>query len=81
MTLRLSALLVWTLAAAAAVFWGLRLMTPAQALPERTQLAGMSPAVTGDLTRLLGAASPVAVAEAALAEWTDVKLFGRPLAS
>jgi general secretion pathway protein C len=65
MTLRISALLVWTLAAAAAMFWGLRLMTPAQVLPERTQLVGMSPAVAGDLTRLLGAAAPVAAAEAA----------------
>lgn len=65
MTLRLSALLVWTLAAAAAVFWGLRLFVPAAPLPERTQLASLSPPVTGDLTRLLGAA-PVAVAEAAV---------------
>lgn len=61
MTLRFSALLVWILAGAAAVFWGMRLLVPATPLPDRTQVATGGPTLRGDLTRLLGA-PPVAPA-------------------
>ncbi|MFG5411457.1 hypothetical protein ABXN37_29195 [Piscinibacter sakaiensis] len=60
MPARWSASLVWALAAALAVFWGLRLFVPAQPVPSQARLAEAGGALAGDLTRLLGAA-PVAV--------------------
>ena len=62
MSSRWSALLVWTVTAGVAVFWALRLFAPSTALPERAQIAAMGPALSGDLSRLLGAA-PVAAAQ------------------
>lgn len=66
MSSRWSALLVWTVTAGVAVFWGLRLLAPATALPERAQVASLGPALSGDLSRLLGAA-PVAAPEQVVA--------------
>ena len=56
MTSRLSALLVWGLVVASAVFWGLRLMGSSAPVPSQAQVAqqGGPPAV--DLSRLLGSA-------------------------
>lgn len=56
MVVRISAWVVWSLAAAAAVFWGLRLFVAPTPVPERAQAVGMAPPLAGDLTRLLGAA-------------------------
>lgn len=69
MTLRFSALLVWILAGAAAVFWGMRLLVPAPPLPDRAQVAATVPMLRGDLTRLLGA--PPVVASPAVAVAPD----------
>lgn len=59
MTSRLTALLVWSLAGAAAVFWALRLLVAPAPVPAQAQLAAAGTALVGDLGRLLGAA-PVA---------------------
>ncbi|HLL17340.1 MAG TPA: type II secretion system protein N [Rubrivivax sp.] len=48
-------LVVWALAAAAALFWGLKLFVKAPPAPPHTQLADASGSARGDLTRLLGA--------------------------
>ena len=59
-------LVVWALAAAAALFWGLKLFVKAPLAPPHTQLADASGSVRGDLTRLLGGdAIPEAPTEAA----------------
>ncbi len=54
---------MWGLAAAAAVFWGVRLWGPSASAPAHTQIARQELMPAGDLTRLLGAA-PVRAAEA-----------------
>ncbi len=64
MIVRLSALVVWILVAAAAVFWGLKMFVVPAPLPAGAQPVGMAPPLAGDLTRLLGAA-PVAAAPVA----------------
>ena len=48
-------LVVWALAAAGALFWGLKLFVKAPAAPAHTQLADAGALARGDLTRLLGA--------------------------
>ena len=60
-------LVVWALAAAAALFWGLKLFVKAPAAPPHTQLTDASAMARGDLTRLLGA-DPVAEAPPEAAE-------------
>ncbi len=61
MVARLCAFVIWALVAAIAVFWGLRLGARAPETPPNAVAAGDSPALRGDLTRLLGA-PPVAAA-------------------
>ena len=48
-------LVVWALAAAGALFWGLKLFVKAPAVPAHTQLAESANLARGDLSRLLGA--------------------------
>lgn len=62
MVARLCAFVIWALVAAIAVFWGLRLGARAPETPPNAVAAGDSPALRGDLTRLLGA-PPVAAAQ------------------
>lgn len=62
MSARWSALLVWALAAASAVVWGLRLFTTATPVPAQAQVAATSAPLAGDLTRLFGAPAPVLAA-------------------
>jgi general secretion pathway protein C len=62
MTSRLSALLVWGLAVASAVFWGLRLMGSPAPVPAQAQVALHGGLPAGDLSRLLGAAPAVVTA-------------------
>lgn len=58
--------MVWALAAAGALFWGLKLFVKAPSAPPHTQLASADGLAGGDLTRLLGAeAAPEAPAPAA----------------
>lgn len=65
MSARLSALLVWGLVAAAAVFWILRLTASSIPVPPATALAGTGAPSGADLGRLLGVRTQqVAVAEA-----------------
>jgi general secretion pathway protein C len=62
MSARWWTLAVWALAAASAVFWGLRLFVKPQAAPPHTQFADAGAALRGDLSRVLGVeAVPVAV--------------------
>ncbi len=56
---------VWAAVAAGAVFWGLKLGVQAPAAPPQVQVAEAGHAVRGDLSRLLGADAPAAVAAAA----------------
>jgi general secretion pathway protein C len=65
MSVRWWSFLVWALAAASAVYWGLKLWTQPLTAPPQTVLAQASPGLQGDLTRLLGADTPVAVASVA----------------
>lgn len=59
-------LVVWALAAAGALFWGLQLFVKAPAAPAHTRLAHAGSMARGDLTRLLGAdAAPETPAAAA----------------
>lgn len=55
---------MWALAAASALFWGLRLFAASRPLPERTPVAARAPAARGDLVRLLGADPPPPVVQA-----------------
>ena len=66
MLARLSAFVIWALVAATAVFWGLRLLVRAPAVPAYAVAVGDAATVRGDLTRLLGSA-PVAPTTAAAA--------------
>ena len=59
---------VWALAAGSGLYWGLQLFVQAPAAPAYTQTAAISPALNGDLTRLLGNDPPPAPPEAAPAE-------------
>ena len=60
-------LVVWALAAAAAVAWGLKLFVSPTPVPAGAPVADTTPVLQADLTRLLGAgpSPPVAAAEAA----------------
>ncbi|CAD5372573.1 conserved hypothetical protein [Rubrivivax sp. A210] len=58
MTARWMSLVVWALAAASALFWGLRLFVKAPQAPAATQLAEPGAGQRGDLTRLLGIDPP-----------------------
>lgn len=58
---RLSAFVIWSLVAATAAFWLLRLTTSAPQAPAYAVAVGKSAVVRGDLTRLFGA-PPTAVA-------------------
>ena len=62
MTSRLSALLVWGLVLASAVFWGLRLVGQPTPVPAQAQVALPGGLPGGDLSRLLGAAPAVVAA-------------------
>ena len=66
MSARLASLLIWALAAASAVFWGLKIWAQPQPVPAHATVVQTSPALQGDLTRLLGA-DPVAAAEPSVA--------------
>ena len=55
---------VWAAAAASAGFWALQLMVKAPQAPPQVEVAEASVAARGDLTRLLGADAPAAMATA-----------------
>lgn len=57
--------MVWALAAASAVFWGLKLSAQPQPVPAHAAVVQASNELQGDLTRLLGTDPVVAVAAAA----------------
>ena len=63
MLARISAFVIWSLVAAAAVFWLLRLTTGSPQAPAYAVAVGKSAVVRGDLNRLFGA--PVVVVAAA----------------
>lgn len=65
MVSRWSALLVWSLVAACAVYWGLKLFAQPLTAPPQTLVAAPAVAAGGDLTRLFGAEPPPPVAAAA----------------
>jgi general secretion pathway protein C len=66
MLARWTTLVVWALAAACALFWGLKLAARPAPVPAQAQVASAGPGVRGDLTRLLGA-DPLAL-QAVVAE-------------
>jgi general secretion pathway protein C len=72
---RLSAFVIWALVAAAAVFWGLRLMVSPAAAPAGAVAVDESVAMGGDLNRLFGAPL-AAVAEEVLPVNNRFKLIG-----
>lgn len=79
MKARIAAFVVWALAAAAAMYWALRLLAVPAGLPPSVETVSMSGALQGDIVRLFAApaaapdAAPV-VAEPALA--SRFKLIG-----
>jgi general secretion pathway protein C len=75
MIARLSALVIWALVAATAVFWGLRLWTRPAAAPANAVAVGDVVALRGDLSRLFGA-PPVAVAAVAPEAASRFRLIG-----
>ncbi len=77
MSSRLFALLVWALVAASAVFWGLRVLVQPSPAPDRVSPVAETLVARGELSRLLGAAPVVAVAQApVVAESSRFKLSG-----
>jgi general secretion pathway protein C len=68
MLARLSALVIWGLVAATAVFWGLRVLVRAPAAPTYVVAVGDAAATRGDLTRLLGSSPAAPTAAAAIPE-------------
>lgn len=78
MIARLSSLVVWGLAAAAAVGWGLRVSGQADPVPAHATLAMPPGAAGGDVTRVLGLppAAPVAQAAAPAPADSRVRLLG-----
>lgn len=74
MSARWWSLLVWALAAASAVFWGLKLWAQPQPVPAHASVVQASPELQGDLTRLLGADPVAVVASAAAAPVADARL-------
>jgi general secretion pathway protein C len=67
MVTRLAAFIVWALVAGCVVYWSLKLLVRAPSAPAHSVAAVGAPAVSGDLTRLLGAAPVAATPEIALA--------------
>jgi general secretion pathway protein C len=65
---RLSAFVIWSLVAATAVFWALRLGARSAPVPAYAAPVANSVPVRGDLSRLFGAPARVAVAAAAAPE-------------
>jgi general secretion pathway protein C len=65
---RLSAFVIWSLVAATAVFWALRLTASPAAVPPYAVAVSKSVVVRGDLTRLFGAPPRLAVAAGPTAE-------------
>jgi general secretion pathway protein C len=55
---------VWAVAAASALYWGLKLFVAPPPLPPRSQVADLAVAARGDLSRLLGVDAPALVATA-----------------
>lgn len=78
MIARLSSLVVWGLAAAAAVAWGLKFSARPTPVPDHASVAVAGGAPTGDLSRVLGQAPAAPVAEAPPPPNADgqVKLLG-----
>lgn len=78
MIARFSSLLVWGLAGAAAVGWGLRVTGQATPVPAHATVAAGTGAAAGDVTRVLGQAPAAPVPEAAAPAATDsrVRLLG-----
>ena len=74
MSARLGSLFIWALAAASAVFWGLKLWAQPQPVPTDAAVVQTSQPLYGDLTRLLGADLVVAPATTAAAPVADVRL-------
>ena len=64
---------VWAAVAASAVHWGLKLWVIAPTLPQAVSVADASPALRGDLSRLLGADAPVPAAAAAPEPTADAR--------
>jgi general secretion pathway protein C len=75
MMARLSAFVIWALVAAAAVFWGMRLLAKGEPVPSHAVVVSESTNVRGDFSRLLGA-EPVAAVAAPPAASTRFKLLG-----
>ncbi|MEO6895761.1 MAG: hypothetical protein ABI218_03875 [Caldimonas sp.] len=74
---RVSAFVIWSLVAATAVFWLLRLTASSPQAPAYASAVGKSTVVRGDLNRLFGApAVVVSVAEAGPAAPSRFKLVG-----
>lgn len=59
---------VWALAAASGLYWGLQVFVKPPPAPAHTQTAALTPALNGDLSRLLGNDPPPPPPEAAAAE-------------
>jgi general secretion pathway protein C len=75
MIARLSAFVIWSLVAAATVFWGLRLLVRPSPPPVHALVVSESSAARGDLSRLFGAAAVTEVAVAPAAS-SRFKLMG-----
>ena len=74
MSARWWTLAVWALAAASGLYWGLQVFVKPPAAPPHTQTAAATPALAGDLTRLLGNdPPPPAAAEAEPAVPADAR--------
>ena len=73
MSARWWAFLVWALAAASAVYWGLKLFAPTLPVPAQAVLAQPGDGLKGDLARVWGADTPVAVAAEAAPPPTDTR--------
>ena len=74
---RLSAFVIWSLLAATAVFWVLRLLASPAAVPPYAVAVGNSVAVRGDLSRLFGATQrATVVAQGAPEAPSRFKLIG-----
>lgn len=77
MTARLFAFVIWAALAASVVAWALRLGAGSQPVPAHAVVVADNAAHAGDLTRLLGADAPVAVAAApAVPGSARLKLLG-----
>ncbi len=74
MSARLGSLFIWALAAASAVFWGLKLWAQPQPVPTNATVVQANQPLQGDLTRLLGADPVAAPDTAAAAPVADARL-------